>query len=50
MPAVTVNDTLILPRIPRPDPATSKARPAAKVDVPPNSAGCEDGARSFAQP
>jgi redox-sensitive bicupin YhaK (pirin superfamily) len=31
MPAVTVEDTLVLPRIPRPDPATSKARPVAKV-------------------
>jgi redox-sensitive bicupin YhaK (pirin superfamily) len=30
MPAVTVNDTLVLPRIPRPDP-TAKARPVAKV-------------------
>ena len=24
MPAITVDDTLVLPRIPRPDPATSK--------------------------
>jgi len=31
MPAVTVDDTLVLPRIPRPDPATSKARPVAEV-------------------
>lgn len=30
MPAVTVDDTLVLPRIPRPDP-TAKARPVAKV-------------------
>src|SRR5437870_1265628 len=31
MPAITVDDTLVLPRIPRPDPAISKARPIAKV-------------------
>jgi quercetin 2,3-dioxygenase len=31
MPAITVDDTLVLPRIPRPDPATSRARPVAKV-------------------
>jgi quercetin 2,3-dioxygenase len=31
MPAITVDDTLVLPRIPRPDPTASKARPAAKV-------------------
>src|SRR5438105_14789635 len=31
MPAITVDDTLVLPRIPRPDPATSKARPVAEV-------------------
>lgn len=30
MPAITVDDTLVLPRIPRPDP-TAKARPVAKV-------------------
>src|SRR2546423_4348555 len=31
MPAITVDDTLVLSRIPRPDPATSKARPVAEV-------------------
>ena len=31
MPAITVEDTLVLPRIPRPDPTTSRARPVAKV-------------------
>jgi quercetin 2,3-dioxygenase len=31
MPAITVDDTLVLPRIATPDPATSKARPVAKV-------------------
>ena len=31
MPGITVGDTLVLPRIPRPDPATSLARPVAKV-------------------
>jgi redox-sensitive bicupin YhaK (pirin superfamily) len=31
MPAITVDDTLVLPRIPRPDPASSTARPVAKV-------------------
>jgi len=31
MPAITVEDTLILPRIPRPDPTTSRARPVAKI-------------------
>ena len=31
MPAITVEDTLVLPRISRPDPATSTARPVAKV-------------------
>jgi redox-sensitive bicupin YhaK (pirin superfamily) len=31
MPAVTVEDTLVLPRIPRPDPTVSRARPVAKV-------------------
>ena len=30
MPAITVDDTVVLPRIPRPDP-TAKARPVAKV-------------------
>ena len=31
MPAITVDDTLALPRIPRPDPAASKPRPVAEV-------------------
>ena len=31
MPAITVDDTLVLPRISRPDPATSTPRPVAKV-------------------
>jgi redox-sensitive bicupin YhaK (pirin superfamily) len=31
MPAITVDDTLVLPRIPRPDPATSRPRPVAEV-------------------
>jgi redox-sensitive bicupin YhaK (pirin superfamily) len=31
MPAITVDDTLVLPRIPRPDPATTSPRPVAKV-------------------
>ena len=31
MPAITVDDTLVLPRIPRPDPASSRARPVATV-------------------
>jgi quercetin 2,3-dioxygenase len=31
MPAITVDDTLVLPRIPRPDPSRSRARPVAKV-------------------
>src|SRR2546423_3538888 len=31
MPAITVDDTLVLPRIPRPDPATSKTRAVAQV-------------------
>ena len=31
MPAITVDDTLVLPRIPRPDAETSRARPVAKV-------------------
>jgi redox-sensitive bicupin YhaK (pirin superfamily) len=31
MPAITVDDTLVLPRIPRPDPAASRPRPVAKV-------------------
>src|SRR6476661_6876374 len=31
MPAITVDDTLVLPRIPRPDPAVSRPRPVAKV-------------------
>jgi len=31
MPAITVDDTLVLPRIPRPDPAASAARPVAEI-------------------
>jgi redox-sensitive bicupin YhaK (pirin superfamily) len=31
MPAITVDDTLVLPRIPRPDPALSRPRPVAQV-------------------
>jgi quercetin 2,3-dioxygenase len=31
MPAITVDDTLVLPRIPRPDPAGSSPRPVARV-------------------
>jgi quercetin 2,3-dioxygenase len=31
MPAITVEDTLVLPRIPRPDPAVSAPRPIARV-------------------
>ncbi|MEY2453135.1 MAG: quercetin 2,3-dioxygenase [Acidimicrobiaceae bacterium] len=31
MPAITVDDTLVLPRISRPDPATSVPRPVGKV-------------------
>jgi redox-sensitive bicupin YhaK (pirin superfamily) len=31
MPAVTVEDTLVLPRIPRPDPGASRPRPVAEV-------------------
>jgi quercetin 2,3-dioxygenase len=31
MPAITVDDTLVLPRIPRPDPAASTPRPVAEV-------------------
>ena len=31
MPAITVEDTLVLPRIPRPDPITSRPRPVAKI-------------------
>jgi hypothetical protein len=31
MPAITVEDTLVLPRIARPDPAVSRARPVAAV-------------------
>jgi redox-sensitive bicupin YhaK (pirin superfamily) len=31
MPAITVDDTLVLPRIPRPDPAAAKPRPIAEV-------------------
>jgi len=31
MPAITVEDTLVLPRIPVPDPVTSRARPVARL-------------------
>jgi redox-sensitive bicupin YhaK (pirin superfamily) len=31
MPAITVDDPLVLPRIPRPDPTTSRPRPIAQV-------------------
>ncbi len=31
MPAITVDDTLVLPRIPRPDPAISRPRPVAEL-------------------
>ena len=31
MPAITVDDTLVLPRIPRPDPTISRSRPVARV-------------------
>jgi quercetin 2,3-dioxygenase len=31
MPAVTVDNTLVLPRIPRPDPTTSRPRPVSKI-------------------
>src|SRR5690348_3352582 len=31
MPAITVEDTLVLPRIPRPDAATSQPRPVARI-------------------
>jgi redox-sensitive bicupin YhaK (pirin superfamily) len=31
MPAITVDDTLVLPRIPPPDPSTSQPRPVARV-------------------
>jgi quercetin 2,3-dioxygenase len=31
MPAITVDDTLVLPRVPRPDPAASAARPVAEI-------------------
>ncbi len=31
MPAITVEDTLVLPRIPRPDPTSSRARPVGKI-------------------
>jgi quercetin 2,3-dioxygenase len=31
MPAITVDDTLVLPRIPRPDPTVSRARPVVRV-------------------
>jgi quercetin 2,3-dioxygenase len=31
MPAITVDDPLVLPRIPRPDPAASRPRPVGKI-------------------
>jgi redox-sensitive bicupin YhaK (pirin superfamily) len=31
MPAIAVEDTLVLPRVPRPDPSSSRARPVADV-------------------
>ena len=31
MPAITVEDPLVLPRIPRPDPTTSRSRPVGKI-------------------
>jgi redox-sensitive bicupin YhaK (pirin superfamily) len=31
MPAITVEDTLVLPRVPRPDPSSSRPRPVADV-------------------
>jgi redox-sensitive bicupin YhaK (pirin superfamily) len=31
VPAITVDDTLVLPRIPRPDPAVSRPRPVARI-------------------
>jgi len=31
MPAITVDDTLVLPRVPRPDPTPSHPRPVAKL-------------------
>src|SRR5260221_2585430 len=37
MPAITVDDTLVLPRIPRPDPATSRPRPVAQVVTAPRA-------------
>ena len=36
MPAVTVNNVLVLPRIPRPDPATSVERPVRSVTTAPS--------------
>jgi redox-sensitive bicupin YhaK (pirin superfamily) len=41
MPAITVEDNLVLPRIPVPDPATSLPRPVAKVVA--SHAGTEGG-------
>ena len=31
MPAITVDDPLVLPRVPRPDPATSRSRPVGRI-------------------
>jgi redox-sensitive bicupin YhaK (pirin superfamily) len=40
MPAITVEDTLVLPRIARPDPSSSRPRPVARVvDSTPGSEG-----------
>ena len=33
MPAITVDDTLVLPRIPRPDPTLSRPRPVAYINI-----------------
>src|SRR6267143_2675929 len=38
MPAITVDDTLVLPRIARPDPAVSQPRPVARVVTAPQQA------------
>jgi len=37
MPAVTVENPLVLPRIPRPDPTTQAARPVARVVIAPHT-------------
>jgi redox-sensitive bicupin YhaK (pirin superfamily) len=48
MPAVTVDDTLVLPRIPRLDPMTSRARPV--VDVVTARPGVEGGGIPIRRP